>query len=430
MGRSALLVGGWTRHRWLLSPGGWELWRQPRGLLGYYGVTAVMAVAATVAVAVVVPVGESDWVILSVLAGTGIVQAELGRRIEWARSRVVGVVHINMTSVWLLPAVLLLSPALTALLVVVLYWHLYARSGYRAKRVPVFRMVLSIFVTILTCYITRTVALTAEPDGVHAALQAGWDGLATIAVGIGTYFVVNASLAVPALHFTSRDFRDLLGGWDDNVLELATLCLGGLTALAMAASPALAVLVVAPLFVLHRAVLITQLQSAARRDVKTGVWNVAGWHGVAHHEFARAKRRTGASFGVLMVDLDHFKRINDSYGHLAGDAVLKDVADTIVATVRPGDSVGRFGGEEFVVLLPDIAEPDSRAVAERIRVAISRIEVRCRQQPIRGLSASIGIATYPTAGATIEALLQAADAAMYRAKANGRNRVMAAADAS
>jgi diguanylate cyclase (GGDEF)-like protein len=127
-----------------------------------------------------------------------------------------------------------------------------------------------------------------------------------------------------------------------------------------------------------------------------------------------------------MVDLDHFKRINDTYGHLAGDLILKAVAETISGAVRHGDAVGRFGGEEFVVLLPGITEPDARVIAERIRASVAQLEVMVdHERTMRGLSASIGIATYPATGTTIERLLRAADAAMYRAKAAGRNRVIA-----
>lgn len=214
--------------------------------------------------------------------------------------------------------------------------------------------------------------------------------------------------------------------------RFATLCLGALTAVALVTLPAVAILVIPPMVLVHRAVLIDQLESAARQDGKTGTWNVAGWHRIARQELARAERQAGYAFGVLMVDLDHFKRVNDTYGHLAGDAVLKSVAETIAAVVRPYDAVGRFGGEEFVVLLPDVDQADARVLAERIRMAIARLEVTVQladqERHITGLSASIGIATYPAAGTAIERILQAADTAMYRAKSGGRNRVVHIAD--
>jgi diguanylate cyclase (GGDEF)-like protein len=179
---------------------------------------------------------------------------------------------------------------------------------------------------------------------------------------------------------------------------------------------------------LHRHVLLKQLEIAAATDEKTGLLNTTGWHRLATRELARAGRTSGATLGVLMIDLDHFKRINDTYGHLAGDVVLKEVAAAIGAAVRDYDSVGRFGGEEFVVLLPEVAETAVVVVAERIRTAISVLTVRVDlgDAPVlvTGLSASIGVATYPDAGTAVERLLASADAALYRAKSSGRNKVV------
>jgi diguanylate cyclase (GGDEF)-like protein len=135
-----------------------------------------------------------------------------------------------------------------------------------------------------------------------------------------------------------------------------------------------------------------------------------------------------------MVDLDHFKKVNDTNGHLSGDVVLKAVAGAIRDAVRHYDCVGRFGGEEFVVLLPDVDEADVRAMAERIREAIAalcvQVEVSGTAVVIDGLSASIGVATYPDAGAALDRLLEAADKALYSAKSTGRNKVVSVGDLS
>jgi diguanylate cyclase (GGDEF)-like protein len=401
--------------RGLVAPRRWKLWTQRPSLIAYCALMTVTTVVSTVVVAIVVPVRPADLGIFAILAALGISQAELGRQVERARRRITGTSHINMTSVWLLPAALLLPPAAVALLVMALYWHLHFRSWYRLKQVPAFRTTTSICAAILTCYVARAAAGQDAREASHA----GWAGVAAIAISIGTYFVVNALLVIPAHNRADGGIQEFIGGWADNLLELTTLCLGAVTAVVLATSPALAVLVVPTVFLLHRAVLIEQLESAARRDGKTGVWNTAGWHRLTQRELAKKT----AEFGVLMVDLDHFKRINDTYGHLAGDAILKSVADAIIATVRRCDSVGRFGGEEFVVLLPGLPLDGARTVAERIRTAIARLEVVLPDRTVGGLSVSIGIAGYPASGTTIERLLQVADAAMYRAKADGRNRV-------
>ncbi|HEV2783715.1 MAG TPA: GGDEF domain-containing protein [Actinophytocola sp.] len=407
------------------SPRRWALWAQRPVLIAYWLLIAAITIVATWCALITVPVAASDWSVLAVLAGMGIVQAELGRQVERVRRRITGTISINMTSVWFLPAALLLPPALVAILVATLSWHLHFRCWYRLRQVPEFRTFSVMSTVLLTCYATRAAADAMGVHGIHEAVAAGWHGVATIVVCIATYFVVDAILVIPFLNITDRSIQSFIGGWADNLLELATLCLGALTAVALVVLPPVATLIVLPVVILHRAVLIDQLESATRQDDKTGIWNIAGWHRIAREELARAERRVGAALSVLMIDLDHFKRINDTHGHLAGDTILKAVAATISGVLRPGDAVGRFGGEEFVVLLPGITGPDARAVAERIRGSIARLEVTLDHgRPVRGLSASIGIATYPATGATIERLLQAADSAMYRAKATGRNRVV------
>jgi diguanylate cyclase (GGDEF)-like protein len=323
--------------------------------------------------------------------------------------------------------VLLLPPVLVAVLVAILYAHLALRSWYRLQRVPAFRSVINASVVVLTCYVARLVLGLFGVTGIGDALTQGWLGVGAIAGTVAAYFVANALLILGALNMTRRSVRELFGGWADNLVELATLCLGTLTALAMATQPVLVVMVVPPLLVLHRGVLVKQLEVAATKDEKTGLFNTLGWHNLATSELARAGR-TNETTGVLMVDLDHFKQVNDTYGHLAGDLALKAVADTITAQVRSYDSVGRFGGEEFVVLLPGVGEAHVVTVAERIRHAVSELVVPVDfaddGRVIKDLSVSIGVAMYPTAGTVVDRLLHAADTALYSAKNSGRNRVV------
>src|SRR5690606_8630992 len=157
--------------------------------------------------------------------------------------------------------------------------------------------------------------------------------------------------------------------WDENLLEIATLCLGALTAIGIGINPWLVALALPPLLLLHRAVLVRELEQAATTDGKTGLLNAAAWQLQAERALKHADRRDGPR-GVLVLDVDHFKVVNDSYGHLAGDHVLAEVAAALRAEVRERDIVGRFGGEEFVVLLagPGSTRDDELcAVAERIR---------------------------------------------------------------
>ena len=165
-----------------------------------------------------------------------------------------------------------------------------------------------------------------------------------------------------------------MGRWDDNALEIATLCMGALAAVALGDAPGLVVLALPPFLVLHRAVLVRQLEEVASRDGKTGLLNAAAWQARADRA-GRAARRAGVGAGVLILDLDHFKAVNDEHGHLAGDEVLAAVATALRAGVRSQDLVGRFGGEEFVVLVRALprgapggsSSPPRRAAAQADR---------------------------------------------------------------
>jgi diguanylate cyclase (GGDEF)-like protein len=126
-----------------------------------------------------------------------------------------------------------------------------------------------------------------------------------------------------------------------------------------------------------------------------------------------------------MLDLDHFKTVNDTYGHQAGDAVLAEFARVLQRAARTVDVVARYGGEEFMVALPETTYQGAVAFAERLRESIETHLFRANDAPVR-LTASIGIATFPAPGVDgLDSLLASADAALYRAKQDGRNRVVA-----
>lgn len=167
------------------------------------------------------------------------------------------------------------------------------------------------------------------------------------------------------------------------------------------------------------------LRNRADHDALTGLWNRGAILEVLGRELSRA-HRCGASLAVALVDLDHFKRINDTHGHPAGDAVLREAGSRMSSSLRPYDAVGRYGGEEFLIVLPGCDVPFGLACAERLRKSLARdgIQVGDRLLPV---TCSVGVAA--SAGdheSDAEALLSAADQALYRAKAEGRNRVCGA----
>jgi diguanylate cyclase (GGDEF)-like protein len=144
---------------------------------------------------------------------------------------------------------------------------------------------------------------------------------------------------------------------------------------------------------------------------------------------AREIRRSARShypIGVILLDIDHFKRVNDTWGHAAGDAVLQRLGQLALAHIRGGDIACRYGGEEFVLILPESSPAVVRERAEHLREEVKRLQIDYGGQRLEAITVSLGVAVFPDHGATGEAILKSADNAMYRAKAEGRDRVVVA----
>jgi diguanylate cyclase (GGDEF)-like protein len=163
----------------------------------------------------------------------------------------------------------------------------------------------------------------------------------------------------------------------------------------------------------------------ATHDILTGVWNRGAIVEMLDREINRS-RREGPSLGVLIGDLDHFKAVNDTYGHLAGDSVLREVTRRIQAAVRLYDAVGRYGGEEFLVLLPGCDAVATMDKAEQLRTAIVQQPIETPAGPLRVTMSFGAVTTANWPLDTTSQILQMADAALYRAKQEGRNRTVMA----
>lgn len=163
-----------------------------------------------------------------------------------------------------------------------------------------------------------------------------------------------------------------------------------------------------------------ELERLSRTDGLTGLPNRRHLMETLEKE-ARRAQRNARPFALLMIDVDHFKRYNDAFGHLAGDDVLKRVADALQGTVRTADYAARYGGEEFIALLPETPLDSALEVAERIRTRMAEEEFGTNGSRV---TLSIGLGEFPTDGATPEAVIAAADGALYRAKEHGRNCVV------
>jgi diguanylate cyclase (GGDEF)-like protein len=164
------------------------------------------------------------------------------------------------------------------------------------------------------------------------------------------------------------------------------------------------------------------LEDLSAHDGLTGLYNYREFHRRLTEEVQRSLRY-GHPFSLLILDIDDFKAVNDTYGHLAGDEALRGLAALIRRAVRPVDEVARYGGEEFAILLPETPSPGAFAMAERIREIIATHPIAIAPAQTVGLTVSIGVSTYPQDAETEEKLIGTADQALYAAKNGGRNRV-------
>ena len=166
----------------------------------------------------------------------------------------------------------------------------------------------------------------------------------------------------------------------------------------------------------------TQLSEQASRDPLTGLYNRRYLDTTLERELARCQRE-GQPLTLMLIDLDHFKRINDTWGHQAGDEVLRQLADMLESHARLADVACRYGGEEFLLLLPNMPLKNAVERAEQWRIAFANATVAFGEFRMQA-TLSIGISTYPGHGTTAQLLIHNADRALYRAKAEGRNRVV------
>jgi diguanylate cyclase (GGDEF)-like protein len=220
--------------------------------------------------------------------------------------------------------------------------------------------------------------------------------------------------------------RPLVLSYDALYNNVAELSLGVLTAFAVAHSPLAAVWTLPLVIMLRRSERHARLVDSSRIDSKTGLLNAGTWQREAALEVARAAR-TRSQLAIAIADLDHFKAVNDTHGHLAGERVLRAVADVVKGHMRDYDIAGRFGGEEFVILLPQTQAGQARQITERIREQISRLTVPRDGPPgVASLSitVSVGVAILAQTRRSLDELLAAADHALYQAKSSGRNRVV------
>jgi diguanylate cyclase (GGDEF)-like protein len=421
----------------------WAWWRLPWPLRLYVGAApAAMVVLIFSAIPRTTWYAADLWKFL-LLLGCALVSVAATPRNAYLKS---GMVRDFITA-WVLPVAILLPPVYAMIMPIPLYLLTQWRSPYGF----VYRRVFSA-AAISLAYGAASVLFRVFPDsfagpsigtGAHALTWTLAVAVCEIVGGRGHHFLIvgaiklsDPSVSVRALELN----REALQG------DFAEFDLGILITVVVAVNVVLAIFAVPTVLLARRFMMHAQLVVQSRIDSKTGLLNAATWESEAMIELARAIR-TRTPLSIALVDIDHFKAVNDTHGHLVGDKALRAVTDALRSDLRAYDLAGRFGGEEFAILLPHTREIDAINVAERLRAHVASMAIPVDDHDESAghitLTISVGVAALDGASRTLTApdgstreladLLAAADAALYHAKETGRNKTQvtpAAAQAS
>jgi ATP-binding cassette ChvD family protein len=409
--------------RW---PWYWPLLAMPLPLICYVLSVLAAYVALTGWELGQTPLRGGDVLLFATLMACGAICIEATRRLGQPTG-----VSRDLLSAWWLPVALLLPPFYALAAPAVLGVLLFLRVG----RTPVYRRVFSSAALGLAGACASIMFRSLSPV-TQQGEASGWltypashalllrPQQAAVAVLCAVVFaVVNACLVAVAAWLAEPEAKlaDMLWDRERMLLDLTETCVGILVTIACALSPLLLAVALPPVVLLQRSLMHQQLKAAARLDAKTGLLNATAWQREADAEIARAQR-AHEPLAVLLADVDHFKKVNDTHGHLAGDDVLRALAAELRHQVRGSDLVGRFGGEEFVILLPKSQAEEACRIAERLRNGASVVQVPVAGANV-GVTISIGVAVLNKHGRDLFELLAAADLALYRAKNTGRDRV-------
>jgi diguanylate cyclase (GGDEF)-like protein len=358
----------------------------------------------------------------ALLLGCGLASVAATPRIAYLQ----GGMTRDFITVWVLPIAILLPPIYAMVTPI----PLYLLTQWRVHRGTIHRRVFTVAAMGL-CYGAASLVFRAFPAsfaggaigiGMHALTWAVAVAVVEIVGGRGhnALIAVAIKIADPTVSLVDQELsREALLG------DFAEFDLGILITVVVAVSPVLAVFAVPTVLLARRFMMHAQLVAQSRIDTKTGLLNASTWEREAAAEIARAVR-TDSPLALALVDIDHFKLVNDTHGHLVGDKALRAVTDGLRSQLRSYDLAGRFGGEEFVVLLPHAREADALSVAERLRAHIASLSIPVHDDnesgPCVKLTISVGVAALDGASRELTDMVAAADAALYYAKEAGRNR--------
>ena len=403
----------------------WAWWRLPWPLRCYVG-AAPLAMVVLIAYAA----SQTTWRFTDLwkfllLLGCALVSVVATPRNAYLKS---GMVRDFITA-WVLPVAILLPPVYAMVMPIPLYLLTQALS----PRSVVYRRVFSA-AAISLAYGAVAVLFRAFPDsfagpsigtGVHALTWTLAVAVCEIVGGRGHHFLIVGAIKLsdPSVSVSALELnREALQG------DFAEFDLGILITVVVAVNVVLAVFAVPTVLLARRFMMHAQLVVQSRIDSKTGLLYAATWESEAMIELARAIR-TRTPLSIALADIDHFKAVNDRYGHLVGDKALRAVSDALRGHLRAYDLAGRFGGEEFALLLPHTRETDAINVAERLRARIASMAIPVNDNDESSghitLTFSVGVASLDGSDGELSDMLAAADAALYHAKETGRNKTHA-----
>ena len=400
----------------------WDLWSLPRWLTVFV-LTIVAVDAAAIGVAAsFTTITAHDLLLFGLLLGCTALAVELSRKAGEQ-----GGMIKDVQGVWELPVAILLPPLYALIAPIVRI----ALMQSRVRRAPPYRRVFSC-ASIGLSYGAASVTFhglsrlfPAYPDRtlIHATV---WTLLVMLAVLVKS--VLNKAMIMTAVKATDpgATIRNEVFGREPLYNDVAEICISLLVTYGVASNPLLAPAALPVVTLLQRSQRHVQLVNDSRADSKTGLLNAATWEREATAEVARAVR-TRTSLAVAILDIDRFKVINDTYGHLVGDQVLKEIARALDSFLRDYDRAGRFGGEEFSLLLPQTRAVDAFRIADRVRANIAGLSIivpgATGGERVH-VTVSIGVSALDSGSKReYSQLMAAADAALYRAKSGGRDQV-------
>jgi diguanylate cyclase (GGDEF)-like protein len=402
---------------------GWAWWQLPWVLRCYVGVVPLAAAVLTCVAAARTTWSAADAWKFALLLGCSLISVAATPRVVYRH----GGITRDFITVWVLPIAILLPPfyAMVTPIPIYVLTQFWVARGVAYRRVFTVGAIALAFggVSLLFRAFPASFAGPSIGTGLHALT---WAVAVAICEQVGRrgnqlLIAVGIKLTDPSVKFAEQELnREAL------VADFAEFDLSILITIVVAVSAVLAIFAVPTVLLVRRFMMHGQLLAQSRIDTKTGLLNASTWEREATAEIARAVR-TGAPLALALVDIDHFKSVNDTHGHLVGDKALRAVTDALRSQLRAYDLAGRFGGEEFAILLPHAREADALNVAERLRVHIAGLSIPIRDNDESGpyvkVTISAGVAALDSASRELNDMLAAADAALYHAKETGRNKI-------